>query len=140
VTRAQNGERDPLEKPWNRRLLQEDLAKSGKTQAELARKYGVSGPAITKFKQRHKAVIEEIRENAADKFAGIALAKQQARLELYQQMIDDAEERGDHKLSARIARQMAEELGHLPGRVTLAGEVGTTTKYTIEGVSQEDLT
>lgn len=143
MTRAQNGERDPLEKPWVRRALQEDLAKQAGTQAALARKYGVSQPAITKFKKRHAARIQEIQDNAADKYAGILLAQQQNRIELYEQMIEDALEAGDLKsrqLAARLARQMAEELGHLPGRVTLAGEVGTTTKYVIEGVTQEDLT
>lgn len=138
--RAQNGERQPLEKPWVRRSLQEDLAKSTASQTALARKYGVTGPSITAFKQKYRAVIEEIRENAADQFAGIALARQVNRIELYQSELEKAEEREDWKAIARLGRQIAEELGHLPGRVTLSGEVGTTTRYSIEGVENGDLT
>lgn len=142
MTRAQNGQRDPLERPWVRRALQEDLAKSGKTQAELARKYGVSGAAITKFKQRHAPTIQAIVDNAADEFAGILLAKKVSRIEALAQQVEDLEQSTDPKdrrLYQAALRGIAEELGHLPGRVTLSGDVNTTTKYVIDGMDPEDL-
>ncbi len=141
--RARNGERDPLERALHRRALQEDLAKSGKSQAELAIKYGVTQGAISSFKKRHQAKIDLIREEAGDRYAGILIAKQEARLEAYQEMYEAAVQAGDTKsqaLAARVLRQVAEELGHLPGRITLAGEVGTRTTYDLPGVSPEDLT
>jgi hypothetical protein len=115
------------------------LAKGEILQQDLAKKYGVTGAAITKFKQRHAATIQTIRDNAADQFAGILLASQVSRMETYQQIVDDARERGDDKLASRVLRQMAEERGHLPGRVTLSGDVNTTTKYVIDGMDPEDL-
>lgn len=143
MSRALNGERDPLERPWVRRSLQEDLAKSGLSQTVLATKYGVTQPAITHFKKRHKRAIDEIRNNAADEFAGILLAKQVNRIEALAEIVEGFAESADPKaarLAVQAMRNIAEELGHLPGRVTLAGEVGTTTRYVIDDVNPEDLT
>jgi predicted transcriptional regulator len=142
MTRAQNGERDPLERPMTRRRLQTELATTDQSQATIAKKYGVSQPALSKFKKRHLAVIEEIRNNIADEFAGIEIANKANRLEMYNQLLVEALDRGDtadQQLAVKIARQVAEELGHLPGRVTLSGEIGATTNYKIEGVNMEDL-
>lgn len=122
-----------------RRQLQTELATGSKTKAQLAREYGVTGPAITNFNNRHKAVIEKIRDNAADEFAGIAIAVKANRIALYNQLVEEATERGDDKTVARLLRQAAEELGHLPGRVTISGEIGTTSTYKIEGIDLEDL-
>lgn len=40
----------------------------------------------------------------------------------------------DAGVAQKILRNVAEELGHLPNRVTLAGDVGVTTNYTVNGV------
>ena len=141
--RSINGERDPLERPMTRRALQEDLAKSGKSQKELGDKYGVRQPSIAAFKKRHQEKINQIIDEAGDKFAGILIARQEARLEMYNEMAERLMEAGDHKsvaLAQRALRAVAEELGHLPGRVTLSGEVGTRNTYELPGTTSEDFT
>lgn len=152
--------RGPLEIPWTRRQLIVDLALSGKTQTELAEKYGVSQPSISDFKARHATEVAAVLADSENEFAGIALAEKANRLATYQEMLKVALEatpkvngKGeivyglpdadgerhpimeiDAGVAQKILRNMAEELGHLPNRVTLAGEVGVTTNYTVNGV------
>ena len=150
-----------LEHPLTRRLLQTDLAHSGKSQGELAAKYGVSQPSISDFAERHAATIQQIRDDAADEFAGLAIAKKAARLEVYRELLDAAmqpvpktagkdadyvrDEDGnvvyeiDAAVAGKLLRNVAEELGHLPNRVTLGGEVGIRTDYTVNGVAPDNL-
>jgi hypothetical protein len=150
-----------LEHPLTRRILQEELAHGGKSQGELAEKYGVVQSSISEFAARHAATIQTIRDNAADEFAGLAIAKKQARLEVYRELLDKAmtpvpKMAGgtvvvdpndpdtfvyeiDAGVAAKILRNVAEELGHLPNRVTLGGEVGVTTNYVINGVDPGNL-
>lgn len=140
--RSIGGERDPLEKPWVRRALQEDLAKGGMTQAKLAKKYNVTPPSITAFKQRHAGTIQAIIDDAGDRFAGILLAQQATRIETLAGIVEGFAESADPKaarLAVQALRNIAEELGHLPGRVTVSGDINTTTKYTFEGVDPSDL-
>ena len=122
------------------------LARRTGSQQELADQYGVTQPAIAQFKKRHKTEIDEIARNADDEFAGIALAKQTNRLSAYDQVAEkmkDAALLGDEKAAAafgRILRNMAEELGALPTRVQLQGDLAVRTTYTVNGVAPEDLT
>jgi predicted transcriptional regulator len=142
-------------------MLQQDLAHGGMSQEKLGEKYGVSQQAVSDFAARHAATIQQIRDDAADEFAGLAIAKKAARLEVYRELLDacmqpvpkvagkDAkyvrDEDGqivyeiDAGVASKILRQVAEELGHLPNRVTLSGDVGVTTNYTVNGVAPEGL-
>lgn len=151
----------PLEHPLTRRMLQTDLAHSGLSQSKLGEKYGVGQSAISDFARRHAATIQQIRDDAADEFAGLAIAKKAARLEVYRELLDAAmspvpkiagkdagyvrDEDGNvvYEINAAVAqkilRNVAEELGELPNRVTLGGEVGVTTNYTINNVAVENL-
>lgn len=147
----------PLEHPLTRRLLQTDLAHSGLSQSKLGEKYGVTQQSISDFAKRHAATIQQIRDDAANEFAGLAIASKAARLEVYRELIDacmqpvpkvagkDADfvrdEDGnvvyeiDASVAGKLLRNVAEELGHLPNRVTLSGGLDVThTNYTINGV------
>lgn len=137
--RSINDEDRPLERLHTRRALQTELATGNKTQGALAKKYGVTPQAISAFKNRWAAKIEEIRDNAADEFAGIEIARKANRLDAYQSLFDAAVEEGDYKLAARIQRNVAEEMGHLPSRMTINAQLGPQTHYVIEGVDAEDL-
>lgn len=149
-----------LELPWTRRQLVVDLALSGKTQEALAEKYGCTQGAISQFRAKHLTDIQAVRDDSENEFAGIAIAEKANRLATYLDMLEKAlqpvpkvngkgeimyglpDENGERKpimeidlaVAQKIQRNVAEELGHLPNRVTLGGEVGVTTAYTINGV------
>ena len=133
MTRGGNSNRSsPLEGfPWVRRQLILDLALDTQTHEKLAEKYGVSRYSITSFKKRHAVDIDTARVEAEEEFAGILITKKENRLAVYQDQIEQAIHRGDHKLIARLLRQVAEEMGHLPSRVQLTGSVGFQTSYII---------
>ncbi len=149
-----------LEHPLTRRIVQEMLAHGGHTQQEIGDKYGVTQQSVSEFAARHRETIQQIRDNAADEFAGLAIARKAARLEAYQELLDacmqpvpkvagkDADfvrdEEGnvvyeiDAGVAGRLLRNVAEELGHLPNRVTVGGELAVTN-YTINGVDPGNL-
>lgn len=139
MVRSIEGARAPLSRPWVRRALCRDLALSNVTQSDLAEKYGVTGGAITQFKQRNAQEIEAIRADSADEYAGLLLAQKQARIATYSEMIEDAHARGDAKTAGRLLRQIAEELGALPQRVAISGQLDTQSRYVIDGVDMEAL-
>jgi len=154
-----------LEKPWTRRQLIVELATSGKSQEKLAEEYDVSQSAVSQFAARHRQTIEQVRADQENEFAGIAIAEKATRLATYLDVLDTAlkpvpkvnakgeimyglpDENGerhpimeiDAGVAQKILRNVAEELGHLPNRVTLGGEVGVTTNYKINGVEPENL-
>lgn len=140
MVRSQGGEREPLEKPFTRRQLIRELATLTGTQAALAKKYSVAESSITAFKQRHATEIAAVQAAAEDEFAGLLIAQKEHRLAAYDDLYDQADRAGDRASATRILRNVAEEMGHLPSRVTLAGEIGVTTRYVIDGVGNDDLT
>lgn len=149
-----------------RRQVVRDLALSGLSQNELAEKYGVSQPAISQFKARNAEEIAAVAAKADDEFAGILIAQKQARLAAYQELygvavsptpkisasgktvtyVDpESGESGvvmevDVRAAATVLKQAAEEMGQLPTRLQVSGEMATTTTYRIENVSNDDLT
>lgn len=134
MSRGRNGLRQPLEgRAWTRRALMRELALGKATQDQLAEKYGCGRYAITDFKRRHAAEIQAIQDRAVDEFAGIMIADKANRLAMYQEQVEAAEDRGDWKLVARLLRQVAEEMGHLPSRVQVSGAVDVHTSYSITG-------
>lgn len=156
---------DPLERLGVRRKLQRELADGSLTQEALGAKYGVTQQAVSAFAKRHAETIQAMREDAENEFAGLLLAKKANRLaaleELYHKALEptpkvtpagkvviaeyDADGKPvyvqeiDGRLAAQVIKQTAEELGQLPNRVTLGGEVGIKTNYKIEGVDPEGL-
>jgi transcriptional regulator with XRE-family HTH domain len=146
-----------------KRQVIRDVALSGMSQAAIAEKYGVSQPAISQFAKRNAEEIEAVRAKADDEFAGLLIAQKQNRLAAYQDLYEVAlkpqpkispsgklvkewitDEDGnqvevivqevDVRAAAQMLKQAAEELGQLPNRLTLAGEVGVRTNYVIDGI------
>jgi transposase-like protein len=128
-----------LERDWVRRALIIDLATSGDTQVKLARKYGVANSSLTEFKQRHADEIAAEREAGLEEFAGILIADKANRLAIYEELLEVARAKGDERSALRILRNVAEEMGHLPQRIQMGGEVGVRTSYEIVGVDPEAL-
>lgn len=141
-----------------------ELALGNQLQSELAEKYDVTPAAITYFKQRNADAIEAIRKDSNDEFAGILIVQKAHRLGLLEQLIREAltpqpkvsasgrvayVERDDGTSemveeialdsAARMIKQVAEELGQLPNRLTLSGNVDIHTTYAVEGIDPTDL-
>jgi hypothetical protein len=74
-----------LERPFRVRYkLQRALAEGGRSNAQLAREYDVAAVSIREFALRHKAVIDEMKANLADEYAGMWIADKRERLLRYQ--------------------------------------------------------
>lgn len=154
--------RPTLEQPLVRRRVQTLLAHGQLTQEAIGEQFGVTQQAVSDFARRHAETITQIRDNAADEFAGLAIAQKATRLQVYEELLAAAMQASpkstasgrvvvdpetgstvyeiDAGTAAKILRNVAEELGHLPTRLQLGGEVGIRTNYKIEGVTPEDLT
>jgi transcriptional regulator with XRE-family HTH domain len=146
-----------------KRQVIRDIALGTMSQSQLGEKYGVSQPAISQFAKRNAEEIEAVRAKADDEFAGLLIAQKQNRLAAYQDLYEIAlkpqpkispsgklvkewitDEDGnqvevivqevDVRAAAQMLKQAAEELGQLPNRLTLAGEVGVKTNYVIDGI------
>jgi hypothetical protein len=139
VSRSRGGEREPLEKPWRKRHVMRDIALGGNTLKALADKYEVSDVAMQAFKKRYREEIQAIIDDAENEFAGIWIASKEQRLSAYRDLWERAWEDNDFALCSKIEKQVAEEMGHLPGRVTISGQLDTQTRYSVDGVNPEDL-
>lgn len=115
-----------------------ELALSGRTLTDLAKQYGVTQSAVSQFQTRHELQILEMRADSENELAGILYVKKGERLQKYAEMLEEG------TMSAsdvqRALRQMAEELGSLPNRVTMGGEINTKVTYEVAGVDPEALT
>lgn len=139
------------------------LARGDRTQSSLAGEYGVVQQSISAFADRHSDEIQAIIDNGLNEMTGIALAKKEARLATYQELIErlspgtpkvagkDGRQVRDpdtgepiYEIDAgqinKALRQMAEELGQLPARVVITGDLEVKTNYQINGVEPSDLT
>lgn len=130
-----------LERGWVSHRLIREIALGDKTGKELAEQYGVSDTSISNFKKRHAMEIEEVRNNLADEYAGLWVAKKLGRISEYQKaaekMIGNNSPRNAEVL-VTILKAVAEELGQLPARtqVNITNEV---TTYEIVGIDPEDI-
>ncbi len=74
-----------LERPFHVRYkLQRLLAEGEHSNAQLARRFDVTSPAIREFAIRHREAIEHIRANLHDELAGMWIADKNERLQRYQ--------------------------------------------------------
>lgn len=129
-------------RPWERRQLCRELA-TGQTHRALGKKYGVTHQAITAFAKRHAAEIDAIKADLDDEFAGLWIANKQARLAALQadfELSADGEYAGHYehiRTRTQLARAIAEELGQLPPRATVAI---VPVQHLLEGVDLDALT
>jgi hypothetical protein len=164
MTRSDDG---PLGGLVRRKLIRElAMRRPGETNVWFGNRYGVTGPAITHFAKRHANEIAAVAAKADDEYAGMLITSKAYRLALLEQIVEQAgipvpkvtpagkivhrwnAETGedeevmeiDVRAQMQAVKQAAEELGQLPNRVTLSGQIDTTTVYKIVNVSDEDLT
>lgn len=130
-------------KPWERRQLCRELATGELTRAQLARRYGLARSSITRFAQRHALEIDQIKASLDDEFAGLWIASKGARIAVYQsdlELSEGNESFGSHyeqiRTRTQILRAVAEELGQLPPRQTVAV---VPVVHVVEGVDLEAL-
>jgi hypothetical protein len=137
----QRAVRGALERSWTKHRLIRDMALGEKTGAELARIYGVSAAAISLFKKRHLHEVEEIRENLADEYAGVWVARKLERIRSYQdaaEKMSSGESPRQAEVLVGILKAVAEELGDLPARQQVTVNTADVT-YQIIGIDIEDL-
>jgi len=128
--------------PWHRLALLRELAAADTKHAILAKKYGMSPQSLSNYAKRYASEIEDIRENFADQFAGMPLAKKANRIMAYMEEIErlNNHPNGDHfewsKARQNALRNIAEELAQLPPRqqVTVI-----PVAHVIEGINLDDL-
>jgi hypothetical protein len=130
-----------LERGWVKHRLLRDFALGEKNQRELATLYGCSITSISQFKKRHALEIEEVRDNLADQYAGVWVAKKLDRIREYQNAAEkmaSGESARSQEVLVSILKAVAEELGDLPARtqVNISNEEVT---YQIVGVSVDDI-
>jgi len=114
----------------------------------MAVEYGVTGAAITLFKQRYAHEIAQIRADYDNKFAGLWVADKLNRIATYEADIEAIEAKSQKdgstmadadmlRVKGSFLKAVAEELGQLPGRVNVAV---VPVEHIIVGVNPEDLT
>jgi hypothetical protein len=151
------------------RALARDLALTKLSQTALAEKYGVTQSSISEFKARRAEEIAAIAADADDQYAGIWIAQKEARLaelarlhdialtptpkvapsgKIIREWVTDPEtgvdtevivSEVDGRLAAQVMKQAAEEMGQLPTRLQVSGDMSIKTNYTVEGVDPKDL-
>jgi hypothetical protein len=150
--------RGALERAHIRAELIRLLATGEHSQTALAERYDVGQQSISAFAKRHAADIARVRTvlaaHADDEFAHLWAADKRARIATYQDQVDQiADLMADPESAARAGVQaaemwrtaqtalksVAEELGQLPNRSTIAHEGGVSVRYEVVGVALEDL-
>lgn len=130
-----------LDRGWVKHRLIRDYALGEKTGAQLAKEYGVSQTSMSLFKKRHAMDIEEVRNNLADEYAGVWVAKKIERIREYQEaaekMAVGTSPRNAEVLTS-ILKAVAEELGQLPARQQVNVSTENVT-YQIVGIDLDDL-
>jgi hypothetical protein len=133
--------RNHLERGWVRHRLVRDFALGEKTGVELAAIYGCSVTSISQFKKRHGLEIEEVRNNLADEYAGVWVARKLDRIREYQvaaEKMAQGQSPRNAEVLVSILKAVAEELGQLPARTQVNVSTEVTT-YEIVGIDPDDI-
>lgn len=141
-----------LERPGRRVILMRELAIGTHTQGELAQKYGVTQQGISDFKDRHRAEIEELREDLTATLSTLWVANRIALLDALQGDAERLENladgfEGSEDLAASVpgamnSRRMALDLASkLAGLQREQVDVNVTrVVHEVVGVEPEELT
>jgi hypothetical protein len=140
-----------LERGRHRLELIRDLAAGEENQTQLAGKYGVAQSSISEFAKRHAEEIRTVVGKLHDEYAGLWIANKANRVAEVQGMVEDIEGMIDDaiknalpvdldlfRIKMAALRQVSEELGQLPARVTVKHE--GSVKMIVEGVDLANLT
>jgi len=133
--------RGHLERGWVKHRLIRDMALGEKTGGELAKLYGCSQTSVSAFRKRHALEIEEVRNNLADQYAGVWVARKLDRIREYQNAAEkmaSGESARNQEVLVSILKAVAEELGDLPAR-TQVNVSSETTVYQVVGISDDDI-
>ena len=128
---------------FDQRKLQRALAAAEQSRAEIARSFGVSTSYVSQFAKTYAADIDAFKRDLDNRFAGLWIADKEARIQAYQadfQMALDSDKADHHewiKARSAILHDVAEELGDLPPRATIAVVPVT---HVIVGVDPDALT
>jgi hypothetical protein len=96
--------RDFLDRGHVRLQLQRDLAVGALTYQELATKYGATKSGIGSFAKKYADVVETIRGDLGNKFAGLWVADKELRVAAYMADIELVESETERVLSERDAQ------------------------------------
>jgi hypothetical protein len=120
------------------------LATGDPKPSALARQFGVGANAITNFKRRNQRAIDEVRKALDDQFAGLWVARKEARLAELEWMIDILGEAIEEcpdadmiRVRAGLLKNVSEELGQLPPRTQV---VSARVTHVVEGFTTDELT
>ena len=128
--------------PFSRRKLQRAIAAGEKKRAQIARDFGVSTSYVSQFARRYAFEIDEISRDLDNRFAGLWIADKENRILAYQAdyaMALQSDKRDHHewiKTRTQILHTVAEELGDLPPRATVAI---VPVQHILEGVDPDAL-
>ena len=131
----------PLERGWVKHKLIREIAEGKKTNVTLAVEYGTTPTSISNFKRRHATLVEQAKQDLADKFADLWIADKRNRLAELQADVDNMGDDPDPdllKIKHAAMKQAAEELGQLPSRMGVSVQAATVS-FQIEGVDLETL-
>lgn len=113
-----------------KQLILRDLAEGKMTYGKIAEKFGISVSRVSDIARwpASREIIEAMRQDLEDQFAGLWVAKKQNRIADYEQQIEDIDETMRNALTvdpalvrarAALVRSVAEEMAQLPNRVTV---------------------
>ncbi|MER7234030.1 hypothetical protein ABT348_24145 [Streptomyces olivaceus] len=136
--------KSPLERAgWRKTQLIRQLALGELTQARLGEMYGVSQASISKFGIRHRAEVEMVKEQLAERaqegMEHLWVAKKANRVAEYQATAERMNELNTaraHEIKISSLKAVAEEMGELPARTQVNVSQSSVT-YEIVGVNPE---
>lgn len=123
-----------------------DLAAKEVNYNYLCSKYQVKKTALQDFEKKYSREIINARERVTDEYAALWITDKSSRLAEAQkdvEFLNDQIEVGEKPMEAirqktQILRNVADELGHLPGRAPTIVQ-HTTVNYHVEGVDMSKL-
>lgn len=141
---------------WKRHRLLRDLAEllpvDGTETEQLeklqpvADKYRCAAKKVLTFLQENLYVVEEVKADADNEFAGLWITDRAVRIAAHEQFVQDIEDALDagwsddpqvyiklRRLQQLSLRYVEESLGQLPNRITITPDSAISVRYVAEG-------